>query len=144
MNGTFVNGFKLGKGKQHSIPRSRRNDLSFTDGFRGIHVHWRGQVEAIVSTLCHEEVSDRKSTKRGVECSCWRGLQEKHPPSLSLLKRRDGQRITIMSDDNFKEADIPLNIVHSCVTRVLEVFYEQMIFAIVMEYAPGVNFLMKL
>ena len=40
-------------------------------------------------------------------------------------------------DGNIKEVDIPLHIEHPCVTRVLEVFDEPVVFAIVMECAPG-------
>ena len=57
------------------------------------------------------------------------------------LKRIEKER---RPKNNFKEVDIPLNNEHPCVTKVLKVFDELVFFAIVMEYALGVNFSMML
>ena len=37
MNGTYVNGLKLWKGKQYSLDQG--NTISVLDGFRDVHVH---------------------------------------------------------------------------------------------------------
>ena len=54
-----------------------------------------------------------------------------------MIKKERWPRNYSGPDDNYREVDIPLSTEHSCVTRVVEVFDEPEVFAIVMEYAPG-------
>ena len=60
-----------------------------------------------------------------------------HQVAIKMIKKERWPRNYSGPDDNYREVDIPLSTEHSCVTRVVEVFDEPEVFAIVMKYAPG-------
>ena len=145
MNGTYVNGLKLGKGKQHSLDQGDTISVLQMDFEVFMFI-----CEVRLRQLYPRSVTNKYLVGRVLGEGSSAVVREAfernthHQVAIKMIKKERWPKDYSGPDDNFKEVDIPLNIVHSCVTRVLEVFYEQMIFAIVMEYAPGVNFLMKL
>ena len=60
-----------------------------------------------------------------------------HQVAIKMIKKERWPRNYSGPDDNYKEVDISLNTEHPCVNRVVEVFDEPEVFAIVMKYAPG-------
>merc|ERR1719233_554645 len=138
MNGTYVNGLKLVKGKQHSVDQGDMISILQTDfkvflfisevRLRQIYPHSVAK-KYLVGRVLGEGSS--AVVKEAFERSTY------HQVAVKIIKKERWPRNYSKPDCNFKEVDIPLHIEHPCVTRVLEVFDEPTVFAIVMEYAPG-------
>ena len=139
MNGTFVNGMKVGKDKRHCLDQEDIISILHVDfevflfisEARLMQMYPRsvvskyliGRVLGAGSSAEVKEAFERNTTKK---------------VAMKIIKKEIWPGEYSEPDDLLREVDIPLNLEdHPCITKILEVFDEKKLLAIVMEFAPG-------